>query len=81
MRIVKPSKILITSVSKKQITDTLLYDCCIGTLGYFICKYNQRLIFEVTGILGSILLPKAMKRLLLRSEYFFFWKERVIVVR
>ncbi|WP_220473450.1 hypothetical protein, partial [Priestia flexa] len=76
-----PSKILITYVSKKQITDTLLYDCCIGTLFYFICKYDQRLIFEVTGILGSILLPKAMKRLLLRSEYFFFWKERVIVVR
>ncbi|MDT2047330.1 MULTISPECIES: hypothetical protein [Bacillaceae] len=81
MRIVKPSKILITSVSKKQITNVLLYDCCIGTLGYFIGKYDQQLIYELTGILGSILLPKAMKSLLLRSEYFFFWKERVIVVQ
>ncbi|MEE6132897.1 hypothetical protein [Priestia sp. GS2] len=78
MRIVKPSKILITSVSKKQITNVLLYDCCIGTLSYVLFGFNHRGFFAFTGIAGSIIVPILMKKAFSTS---FFNKNYIIKVR
>ncbi|MFP7223913.1 hypothetical protein SFC42_12530 [Priestia filamentosa] len=62
MRMRKSSKVIIIYVSKKQLKHLFLYEIIIGSIGYWMFKFDDDFFSEVTGFTGSMILPLIAKK-------------------
>lgn len=58
----KSSKVIIIYVSKKQLKHLFLYEIIIGSIGYWMFKFDDDFFSEVTGFTGSMILPLIAKK-------------------
>ncbi|AZV49377.1 hypothetical protein ACUUYQ_14695 [Bacillus halotolerans] len=77
---IKPSKVIIISLSKKQLKEFLFFEIIIGSTGYWIFKYKNNIFFECTGLAASILCPLLFKKMISKNK-FKFKKNHIITVR
>ncbi|RJS63120.1 hypothetical protein [Priestia filamentosa] len=69
MRIRKSSKVIIIYVSKKQLKHLFLYEIIIGSIGYWMFKFDDDFFSEVTGFTGSMILPLIAKKVNPKKAY------------
>ncbi|WP_269773981.1 hypothetical protein [Bacillus siamensis] len=77
---IKPTKVIIISLSKKQLKEFFFFEIIIGSTGYWIFKYKNNLFFECIGLAGSILCPLLSKKIISENN-FKFKKNHIVTVR
>ncbi|MCY8331377.1 hypothetical protein MOC47_21735 [Bacillus spizizenii] len=80
MNKLKLTRILIISLTKKQLKEFLIFEMIIGSTAYWIFKYKNNVFYECIGLAGSILCPFLLKKVISKNK-FGFKKNRIITIR
>lgn len=80
MKKIKPTRVLIISLSKKQLKEFLFFEMIIGSTAYWIFKYKNNIFYECTGLAGSILCPFLFKKVISKNKC-RFKRNQIITIR